>query len=178
MEGMFSVELVPDGAADTAVRADWAALAEAGLPSQARHTGVSNRPHVTLALAATAPEPVRQRLSALAGELPLPVTAGSVLVFGRRQFVLARLAGPDAELLHFQRRVVAALDDPVDRHGDFAAGAWTPHLTLARRLRADQVAAALGVLGPGGRGRLHRLRLWDMTERQEHWLGDGPVPLR
>lgn len=165
------MELVVDGAADAAVRSDWAALVEAGLPSQARHTGSSNRPHVTLALAATAPGPVRQRLTAIARDLPLPVTAGSVLVFGRRQFVLARLAGPDAGLLHLQRRVVAALDDPVDRHGTFAAGTWTPHLTLARRLTADQVGAALGVLGPVAvPGRLHRMRLWDMTERREHWL--------
>lgn len=165
------MELVPDGAADEAVRADWAALAEAGLPSQAGHTGQSNRPHVTLTLAATAPGPVRERLAAIARDLPLPVTAGPVLVFGRRQFVLARLAGPDAGLLHLQRRVVAALDDPVDPHGTFAVGAWVPHLTLARRLSAEQVAAALGVLGPGGRrGRLHRMRLWDMTGRQEHWV--------
>lgn len=168
---MFSVELVVDGAADAAVRADWVALVEAGLPSQARHTGESNRPHVTLALSATAAEPVRERLAAVARDLPLPVTAGSVLVFGGRQFVLARLAGPAVELLDLQRRVVEALDDPVDRHGTFTAGAWTPHLTLARRLTAAQIAAALPVLGPAGvPGRLHRMRLWDMTERQEHWL--------
>lgn len=171
MTTMFSVELVVDGAADAAVRADWAALVEAGLPSQARHTGSSNRPHVTLALAATAPGPVRERLAALARDLPVPVTAGSVLIFGGRRFVLARLAGPSVHLLDLQRRVVGALDDPVDRHGTFTAGAWTPHLTLARRLTAAQVAAALAVLGPAGiPGRLDRMRLWDMSERQEHWL--------
>ena len=81
---------------------------------------------VALALAATAPGPVRERLAALARDLSVPVTAGSVLIFGGRQFVLARLAGPSVHLLDLQRRVVGALDDPVDRHGTFTAGAWTP----------------------------------------------------
>ena len=49
---MFSIELVLAGAADQAVRDDWASLVRAGLPTQARHTGASNRPHLTLALTA------------------------------------------------------------------------------------------------------------------------------
>lgn len=169
---MYSVELALDGEADRAVRADWAALLGAGLPSQGRHRGVSNRPHVTLALAAAAPEAVRARLTVIAAELPLPVTVGAVLVFGDRRFVLSRLVVPDRAVLTLQRRVVAALDEPVDRHGTFAAGAWTPHVTLGRRFTGAQVAAALAVVGahavPGAAG---RLRLWDMAAHAEHWLG-------
>lgn len=180
---MYSVELVLDGAADRAVRADWAALLNAGLPSQGRHTGPSNRPHLTLALTASAPDPVRDRLTAIAAELPLPATVGAVLVFGHRQLsdagrathptlILSRLVVPDSALLALQQRVVGALDEPVDRHGTFRAGAWTPHVTLGRRFTPAHVAAALQVVGAaGGHGALTRLRLWDMTEHREQWLG-------
>ena len=180
---MYSVELVLEGAAGAAVRADWAALLDAGLPSQARHTGASNRPHVTLALAAAASAQVRDRLAAIAGALPLPVIVGAVLVFGhgpsggagrgrRPALILSRLVVPDGALLTLQRRVAAALDEPVDRHGTFAAGAWTPHVTLGRRFTGDQVAAALAVVGAGSTpGVLARLRLWDMSAHEEHWVG-------
>jgi len=180
---MYSIELVLAGAADRAVRDDWAALQQAGLPSQARHTGASNRPHLTLALTASAPAPVRARLAAIADVLPLPTTVGSLIVFGRRRpseagrasrpaFILSRLVVPDRAVLTLQERVVAALDDPVDRHGTFGAGAWTPHVTLGRRMTADQVAAALTVLGAADvPGTFGRTRLWDMAEHQEHWLG-------
>lgn len=179
---MYSVELVLDGPAETAVRADWAALLDAGLPSQGRHTGTSNRPHLTLALTATAPEPVLVRLAAIGAVLPLPVTVGAVLVFGHRPvrearrasrsaLVLSRLAVPDHALLTLQQEVVAALDEPVDRHGTFTAGAWTPHVTLGRRFTAAQVAAALAVVGAGSTpGTIRRLRLWDMSAHREQWL--------
>jgi hypothetical protein len=169
---MYSVELVLDGAADRAVHADWAALQAAGLPSQGRHTGASNRPHLTLALSAAAPEPVRARLAAIAAALPVPATVGAVLVFGRRQFILSRLLVPDPALLTLQRQVVQALDEPVDRHGTFGAGAWLPHVTLGRRFTAAQVAAALAVIhATAVPGTLNRLRLWDMSAHEEHWLG-------
>lgn len=177
---MYSVELVLDGPADQAVRADWAALLTAGLPSQGRHTGAANRPHLTLALTASAPDPVRDRLAGIAAALPLPVAVGAVLVFGHRQrgeagrsgLTLARLVIPDAALLALQQQALRALDEPVDRHGTFAAGAWTPHVTLGRRFSAAQVAAALLAVGAtGGPGRLARLRLWDMSAHREHWLG-------
>ena len=58
------------------------------------------------------------------------------------------------------------------RTATFAAGRWTPHVTLARRLTADQVGAALTVLGavPTLSGQLVRARRWDITSKQETWL--------
>jgi len=44
-----SIELTFDEETESAVRADWRALAGAGLPSLARHSGPTNRPHLTLA---------------------------------------------------------------------------------------------------------------------------------
>jgi hypothetical protein len=45
---VVSLELVLDARTDASVRREWALLKAAGPPSQARHTGASNRPHVTL----------------------------------------------------------------------------------------------------------------------------------
>ena len=175
---MHSVELVLDDDTDRRIRAQWTALAGAGLPSQARHTGASNRPHVTLALTSTITDDVLRRLGEAVTVLPVPVTVGGLLVFGSRRFVLARLAIPATDLLDLQARVVAALDDQLDPHHTFGQGRWTPHVTLARRLTADQLAAALTALGdvPAIPGRLVRARRWDITAKQEHWVGPGTYP--
>lgn len=172
---MHSVEVVLDDAADAIVRSQWAALVAAGLPSQARHTGASNRPHLTLALTGAMTGATHEALLRVAAGLPLPVTVGGLLVFGSDRFVLARLAVPSAELLEFQSDVRSSLDDEVDPHRHFGAGRWTPHITLGRRLTAAEVGAALQVLGdvPPLDGQLVAARRWDMTARQETWLAPG-----
>ncbi len=48
MSDIVSLELVFDDESDAAIRGEWDALVAADLPSQARHTGESNRPHITL----------------------------------------------------------------------------------------------------------------------------------
>jgi hypothetical protein len=50
-----SIELTLDEATDAAFRADWHTLLLAELPSQARHAGDSNRPHVTIGAGARFP---------------------------------------------------------------------------------------------------------------------------
>ena len=175
---MHSIELILDDDTDRRIRAEWAALADAGLPSQARHTGESNRPHITLALSQTLPEDVATRLASAVAELPIPVTIGGLLLFGTKRVVLARLAIPSAALLALQAGIVAALSDPVDPHDTFAPGRWTPHVTLARRLDLDQLGPALRQLGTIRpiHGRLIRARRWDMVDKQEHWLGQDVSP--
>ena len=71
---------------------------------------------------------------------------------------------------------VRALDEPVDRHGTFRSGGWTPHITLGRRFTADQVAAALTTLGnvPSVDAAATRMRLWDMATHQESWPAGPP----
>jgi 2'-5' RNA ligase len=173
---VHSVELVLADDAERAVRANWSSLTRSGLPSQGRHTGASNRPHLTLALTATVTEPVQRRLAAIAGDLPVELTVGALLVFGNRRFILSRLVVPNGALLGLQQRVLAALDEPVDRHGTFRAGAWTPHTTLGRRFTAGQLASAVTALGhlPAVSGRADRLRLWDMQAHREFWPGAPP----
>ena len=169
---MQSIELVPDDVTAGRIRGQWAALERAGLPSQSRHTGASNRPHVTLALTDTVSGDVESGLlGALAG-LPMPVTVGGLLLFGSSRYVLARSAIPSAELLIMQATVTASLPDGLDPHRTFGPGRWTPHVTLARRLTAQQVALALAALGdvPAISGELVRARLWDITAKRERWL--------
>ena len=85
-----SVELVLDEGLDALVRADWDALAAAGLPSQARHRSPSNRPHVTLAARAAIDEALEPAMALAPGEFPLALRLGALSVFGRDRFVLVR----------------------------------------------------------------------------------------
>lgn len=154
-----SIELLLDAAAETRVRSEWVALASAGMSSMAGHEAASNRPHVTL-LARSAPVP---HPLTLALTLPLPLVLGPPLLFGdgdRR--VLARSIVPSAGLLALQRAVLAAAgagDGGGDGH--FAAGRWSPHVTLARRLRLVDLPAALALLGPPSEAQGVALRRWD-----------------
>jgi 2'-5' RNA ligase len=171
---VHSVELIVDDDTDRRIRAEWAALADAGLPTQARHTGESNRPHITVALSQTMTRQAADRLAVVVAELPLPITIGGLLLFGTKRVVLARLAIPSPALLALQAGIAAALDDPVDPHDTFAPGRWTPHVTLGRRLDPDQLGPALRQLAAAAsiHGRLVRARCWDMVAKQEYWL-DG-----
>ncbi len=169
---VHSVELVVDDATDTSIRQQWAALLDADLPSQGRHRGASNRPHITMALADTLDTRDINRLSSAVAVLPLPVTVGGLLIFGGHRFVLARLAVPSIEVLDLQSELVRALAAPANPHGTFSAGRWTPHITLARRLTAEQLAVALMVLADFEplTGTLTAARRWDIVAKQEQWI--------
>jgi hypothetical protein len=141
---MPSIELLLDPASEEALREEWATLLEAGLPSQARHTGASNRPHVTLLYSEEMLEPPR-----IVG-LPLAATAGSPVLFGsaRRGFLLARLVRPSAGLLELHRILHEEVGERPGIDRLTRPGAWTPHITLARRLSGEQLATALTLLDP------------------------------
>lgn len=195
-----SVELVLDEALDARVRQQWRALAEAGLPSLARHTGPSNRPHVTLVVASgVAPEHEDRLTAALAdgsdtdapvpAPVPLPLLLGGYVVFGTHKHVLARSVVPTAALLALQARAWQAWDGVLERPETVRPGRWTPHVTLAKHLTDAQVAHALTALraGPGpdadrpGRseqadeGHAVALRRWD-GERRIDWQVAPAVP--
>jgi 2'-5' RNA ligase len=142
---MPSLELTFDDAADAAVREDWVALQDAGLPSQARHTGASNRPHVTLLYSNDPLDP-----PPITG-LPIELTVATPLVFGsaKRGFLLARLVRPNRELLELHRLLHERAGDGPGVDPLTRPGAWTPHVTLARRIPADDLGRALSVVSPG-----------------------------
>ncbi|GAB7070787.1 2'-5' RNA ligase family protein [Mycobacterium hodleri] len=163
-----SVELLFDPEVEDAIRGQWAALAQVGLPSQAHHRSPTNRPHVTLTVAARIEPAVDAALRELAGRLPLPCRIGAPLVFGHRSVVLARLIVPDRGLLDLHESV-DAICEPHLPSGPFPharPGQWTPHVTLARRLAPTDLAAALeAVSAETADGTFAGLRRWDGDAR-------------
>jgi 2'-5' RNA ligase len=138
-----TVELLLDEAADVAVREAWRRLADAGLPSQARHPSPSNSPHLTLAACPELTAPIRWELAEAAAVLPLPVRFTGVIRFERPTSVLAWALHVDSALADLHRRVWEALasDTPLDALNPFhAPGRWRPHVTLGRTRRAGAFA--------------------------------------
>lgn len=169
---MHSLELLFDDAAEASVRADWDRLTEAGLPSSGRHRSVSNLPHITLvaapSLAPATVAGVDDRVAAAAGFVDLPLVSAGVLLFGPRRgtYVLVRQVVTTPELFELHRRVCAAVGPVPGQVRTSVPGAWTPHVTLARRMTAEQVAAALQVLEPPLEPlRAVGLRRWDSDAR-------------
>jgi hypothetical protein len=156
---LHSLELLPDADGDVAVRRDWQALRDAGLPSQLDHRGPSNAPHLTL-VAAPDVAPAEARASELIGPLlPLRVRASGLLLLGGRQVTVARAVDVPDELL------AAVLE--VRRHVDVLPHpGWLPHVTLARRVDRADVQRAVDVLGHDDVVlSLVQLRRWDPENR-------------
>lgn len=174
---VVSLELVFNAHLEERIRAEWQALADAGLSSLAGHTAPSNRPHITLLVRPTVPLLARDELDALV-PLPLPVTLGAPLLFGsgdRR--VLARAVVPTVPLLELHTALHAFVNARADADTEDDAGhedspftrpgEWMPHVTLSRRLRVDTLPQALRVLNAVDRQAHHApaqaitLRRWD-----------------
>jgi 2'-5' RNA ligase len=169
---VHSVEMLFDPDTDAAIRRSWDDLTAAGVRSQAAHTAPSNRPHVTLAVAASMDESVNDALRPLLRRLPLRCTVGAPMLFGRRDFTLVRLIVPSAELLSLHAEVLDAclphMPNGTLPHSD--PGQWTPHVTLARRVPAEQLQAALTVPGLGRdlSATIVRIRHWDGNAKHEY----------
>jgi 2'-5' RNA ligase len=140
------------------VRADWERLSAAGLPSLASHRSPSSRPHVTLLVRPDLEEVAFSDATAL---LPISVVLASPIMFrhGDRG-VLAWGVEPTEELVRLHRAVHRVARQGADAPHT-APGEWTPHVTLARRLRAEDLAVALGTLPQHHLGRGVALRRWD-----------------
>ena len=140
---MRTVELLLDEAADSAVREAWRRLADAGLPSQARHRSPTNSPHLTLAACPELTAPIRWELAEVAAALPLPVRFTGVVRFERPTSVLAWALDCDAALagLHLRVWEAVASDSPPEALNPFhTPGRWSPHITLGRTRRAGAFA--------------------------------------
>ena len=167
---MRSVELTFGESTDLSIRMDWARLAEAGLPSLAAHTSPSNRPHITLAAGTVLDVGSVQDLW---NGLPLDIRFSGLVVFpaGPGKYVLARLVVPAAGLLelHAQlhQRCVGAYENTLP-------DAWTPHVTLARRIPGKLLGPAMDALDGRTEGQCIEARLWDSSTRTTTTLGGSP----
>jgi len=138
---LHSLELLPDEEGQAAVRRDWHALREAGLPSQLDHRGATNAPHVTV-LAAPAIGARAERVAAevFGALLPARARASGLVLFGGRRVTVARVVDVEEPLLEAVVRVRAAVPD-------LPSQGWLPHVTLARRLDRADVQRAVDLLG-------------------------------
>ena len=138
-----SIELVLDPASDAAVRSAWSALVAADLPSLGRHPSPSNAPHVTLAAGEGLPVP---HLSAV--PVPASVRLGGLLLFpaGAGRSVLVRAVVVDRALAAFHEAVHEAVRDAGPAVVSTLPGHWSPHVTLARRVRDEDLPVAVAAL--------------------------------
>lgn len=168
MADLVSIELLLDPETEGGIRADWERLAAAGLSSLGAHRSASNRPHVTLMVRQTIDE---VSFADAASRLPVPVTLAGPVVFehGARG-VLAWRAEATESLLDLHRSIHRAVP-PGEDAPHTAPGQWTPHVTLARRLRMDDLPAALALLGPPRTGAGVALRRWDSATATVTALG-------
>jgi 2'-5' RNA ligase len=168
---VHSIELVFDPDTEAAIRQIWAALAGAGIPSQAP----ASRPHVTLAVAEGIDPEVDGPLRPVAHRLPLRCAIGAPVLFGRANVVFARLVVPNTELLALQaevHRICTPYLHPAPMSNSLP-GQWTAHVTLARRVGGHQLGRALRVAGRPVQidGRFAGLRRWDGGKKVEHPIG-------
>ncbi|MFI7607815.1 2'-5' RNA ligase family protein [Micromonospora sp. NPDC049366] len=169
---MRTVELVCSAELDATVRAAWDRLAGAGLPSLARNTHPSNRPHLTLAAVDEFPPGAVARLGALVADaLPLPARLGEVAVLDGSA-PLVWLVDPDPALVALHRAVWRILGDADGRNPWHAPQRWNPHLSLALRFRSADPGLARAIVGAGRpAGEFVAARSYDSVERSVAPIG-------
>ncbi|MEV8274536.1 2'-5' RNA ligase family protein [Microbacterium sp. NPDC077184] len=166
----MSLELLLDAASEAAVRDDWERLREGGHSSLAASTAVANRPHITAVVRTDLPVP---ELSPLAGILPLEIRMLAPIVFSHsdeaRRGILVRpiRLTPELDALH---RRLHAICGPGEDMPHTAPGAWTPHVTLARRLILSQTPLAIALLSPPRDATIVGVRRWDAARRESRVL--------
>lgn len=166
------MELLCSAELEQTVRDVWGRLAAVGLPSLARNTHPTNRPHLTLASVTEFPPGVEDRLSALVdAALPLPVQLDRVTVLdGSAPLVWLVRPSPALTVLHAAVwDVLADADGLLPWH---APGRWIPHLSLALRFRdADRRLARAVAAVDRPSGAFVAARSYDSADRTVTPLG-------
>ncbi|MCI4065882.1 2'-5' RNA ligase family protein [Micromonospora sp. R77] len=146
---MRTVELLCSPSLEETVRGTWVRLADAGLPSLARNTHPTNRPHLTLAAVDEFPPGVEERLADLCdAALPVPARLDRVEVLDGSA-PLVWLVRPVPELVALHAAVWDVLADAPGQRPWHLPGRWVPHLSLALRFRNADRRRARAVAGPG-----------------------------
>lgn len=168
--------LLFDGPTDRALRRLWQRLEDDGVPTLATHTHGRHVPHLSLAvLRSWDLDAVRAAVEALPDAGPTTVRFDAIAAFrrGRMSLVPALPSG----LALRQERLVAALGASEQAlHKHYVPGVWTPHVTVATRVRLEQaplvLAAAYEILPLAGT--LPRAALVDAGTGVVHPLATVP----
>lgn len=161
MPRLHALELVPDAPGDAAVRRDWQALRDVGLPSQLDRAGGTNTPHVTVLALPSLDAGTEGRAADLVGRLlPVTVRVSGLAFLGGDKVTVVRLLDVPPPLV----RAVLDLRDRAE--GERHAG-WLPHVTLGRRIPRAEAHRVVDLLGYDDIAlTLVALRRWD-PERHE-----------
>jgi 2'-5' RNA ligase len=165
-----SVELLLDDTADAEIRRQWQLLTQAGVRSPA----ADHRPHITLAVARQIWPRLEQALDRQEFR-PLPIRLGGLVVFGSRSPILVRLVVPTEPLLELQRRIFGVIAQCPGVPSNVRPDAWTPHVTLARRLKPQQLGEAILAVA-GDRdfpATVVGVRRWDGDQHREWPVARG-----
>ncbi|MEU4569231.1 2'-5' RNA ligase family protein [Micromonospora sp. NPDC023956] len=170
---MRTVELICSPPLEETVRGAWHRLAEAGLPSLARNTHPTNRPHLTLASVEEFPPGAQARLADLVdAALPLPVRLDRITVLDGST-PLVWLVRPSPALTALHAAVWDVLAGAEGRLPWHEPGRWIPHLSLALRFRdADRRRARAVAAVDRPTGAFVAARSYDGTDRTVTPLGD------
>jgi hypothetical protein len=165
---VHSVEMVFDADTEAAIRHIWDGLRDVGIPSQAP----ASRPHATLTVGQRIEPEVDSLLASINDRFPFPCRIGAPLVFGRSEVILTRLVVPTADLLAVHGEVYRLCLPHVapEPMSNSMPGQWTAHVTLARRVRGNQLGRALRVAGRPSeiKGSVVGLRRWDGNKKVEY----------
>ena len=161
MPRLHALELMPDDGGDAAVRRDWQALRDSGLPSQLDHPAATNSPHVTvLALPVMSAEREGLAVEVLGPLLPARVRMAGLALLGGPKVTVARLLDVPEPLTR------AVLELRAEVEGERHPG-WLPHVTLARRVPRAFVQQVVDVLGYADVSlTLTSLRRWDPEQHE------------
>jgi hypothetical protein len=169
-----SVELLLDAHLEAMVRREQQALVDAGVARQLRRGGDPAVPHLTVGVAASIPPDIEDALRAIDHGVGLELRLGGLLLLGGRSTVLVRVVVPSLRLLEVQATVWETLRGCPGMPDNLAPGAWTPHVTLVRRVRSSDLSTAVDLLGgrTSAGGSVAGMRRWDGDARRA-WALDG-----
>jgi hypothetical protein len=145
----YGAAAIFDADTDAAVRAQWQAVAGAGLRTQM--TKLDYPPHLTLMGAeALDTAAFRAALTAFAARTaPLPVHLSSVGTFPGEPAVAFLTPTINRALLDFHAAFWQAAGPLVQGITSYNPDVWVPHVTVAYPLRARELGAAVDVLASG-----------------------------
>jgi 2'-5' RNA ligase len=134
-----------DERADTAVRALWSQLDDAGLTSDRPFP-----PHLTFAMASDIPARTRAALKADLARLAVPgIWLAALSTFATSENVLMLAAVTDGELLAVHSAVHDVLAGKVrNPNAYYLPGSWMPHCTLLHGVADAELVAGFGLVHP------------------------------